>query len=255
MKLSSVSRLEATSRNLASWEIHCKTGPQLSHRCSPSKMAIDIRVLILSIFLCFISLIDPRYVNFAKEFMKVSRASDMWLFAAIRMAYANPFRQTAILRSSVLHSRTCDNVPIKGPQVTSNIGLTTSAGAILSVICTAAAFDSFSAFVIPGRFLNKCSVADIISSRSLRKFAFFRSSALVPKKDAPSNKYEDSITPFVSRSRASSSSLREKGCACIRLKIAVRNSSGKSVPSTEIPRLFRIKESTVIRFSGLILGL
>mmetsp|Transcript_3073 Transcript_3073/g.7225 ORF Transcript_3073/g.7225 Transcript_3073/m.7225 type:complete len:213 (+) Transcript_3073:2592-3230(+) len=79
---SSESSPEADIRILASCDIHCRTGAQLSPKYSPSATAIVINVRIASIFLYFISLMDPSRVNLASELTKVSRAKDILLCEA-----------------------------------------------------------------------------------------------------------------------------------------------------------------------------
>mmetsp|Transcript_72856 Transcript_72856/g.109912 ORF Transcript_72856/g.109912 Transcript_72856/m.109912 type:complete len:217 (-) Transcript_72856:2535-3185(-) len=143
-----------------------------------------------------------------------------------------------------------------GPHVTSNIGLTTSAGATPSMAVV-------TAIVLPLRRLISCSVTDIISSRSFLNFARFRSSDDVPKIPAPRYpplspnivKEAESMAFACTFSRAASSSFRENGFVLIRSKMPVKKSSGKSVPFSPIPLLFRMNESSVMRRSGLIDGL
>ena len=162
-----------------------------------------------------------------------------------------------MLFSSSDVSRTCAREPMRAPQVTLNIGFTTLAGDIDSLSWAAAALEALSAaLLLFGRLLNSCSDAAIISSRSLRNFSFFLSSVLEPKKPGAS-KNEDASKASAppSFARASSSSFKVKGLAWIRLKIPSKNSLGRSPPSTDMPRLFRMNPSIVIRFSGLMLGL
>mmetsp|Transcript_12389 Transcript_12389/g.35962 ORF Transcript_12389/g.35962 Transcript_12389/m.35962 type:complete len:248 (-) Transcript_12389:3347-4090(-) len=163
---SSASNPEADILILAIFEMHCKTEPQLSSRYSPSWTAMLSSVSMAAMFLCFISLMEPRNVKLASELMNVSRARDIPPCAAMRMAYTNPFRQTDVLRTSLENSSTCDRIPIIGPHVTSNIGLTTSAGETLSVSMSLLPVPLAAARDLAGRRRISCSVAASISSRS-----------------------------------------------------------------------------------------
>mmetsp|Transcript_47767 Transcript_47767/g.57834 ORF Transcript_47767/g.57834 Transcript_47767/m.57834 type:complete len:206 (-) Transcript_47767:797-1414(-) len=134
------------------------------------------------------------------------------------------------------------------------MGLITSLGLMSSVPVTFLLLAELAFF---GLLLNSCSLAFIISSFSFRNFSLRRSSAFPPKKGAASktNILCNSVDSAAAAARASSSSLRVNGLASMRLNMPSSISTGRSPPSTLIPRLFRMKLSSVIFFSCLMLGL
>mmetsp|Transcript_34244 Transcript_34244/g.81927 ORF Transcript_34244/g.81927 Transcript_34244/m.81927 type:complete len:378 (+) Transcript_34244:2513-3646(+) len=261
---SSESSPDANRCRRPSCEMHCKIGDQLSPRFSPSIIAMPSRVRMHSMFLLFISLIEPSVVNLASELTNVFRARDIPLCAEIRIEYMKPLRHRVVMVSSDDASSTCDKVPMRGPHVTSNMGFTTSEGETESMFwlvdaATEEPCDPFrdKDFVV-GFFLKSCSAAAIISSRSWRNFSRFFSSALDPNKEGPSKTNSDSnvlaLLSLSAFSLASSSSFSENGFSLIRLKMPRRKSSGRSPPSA-MPLLFRKNDSIVIRRSSLMLGL
>jgi hypothetical protein len=73
-----------------------------------SLMAMLMRVLIASIFLNVISLMDPKNVNLANEFTKVSRASDM----SLRLLYGTDQVESLVFIIAFLPAKTIDAMAV-----------------------------------------------------------------------------------------------------------------------------------------------